>query len=59
MNIIQKRKLLDGIEKVCYYCGITEEDCNDFFTKHPQFTREHHRGFHLEVDRIDSAKEYT
>lgn len=59
MNTKQKRKLLNEIEKVCYYCGITEEDCNDFFTKHPQFTRGLHRGLHLEVDRIDSSKEYT
>lgn len=59
MNTIQKRKLLEGTEKVCFYCGISEEECNEYFTAHRQFTRGGHRGFHLEVDRIDSSKGYT
>lgn len=59
MNTKQKRKLLEGTEKICFYCGISEEDCCDFFKKHTQYTRGGHRGFHLEIDRIDSSKEYT
>lgn len=59
MNVREKRELLDGVEKRCAYCGITEEECADFFTKNPQYTRAGKRGYHLEVDRIDSSKAYT
>lgn len=55
----EKRKLMGDTPKVCYYCGITELDCKDFFSKHPEFTRGGHRGLSLEVDRKDSSKSYT
>lgn len=59
MTTKEKRALLEGVEKRCSYCGITEEECTDYFKKHPEFTRSGRRGLHLEVDRIDSSKEYV
>lgn len=59
MTTQQKRKLLEGTEKVCYYCGISEEDCRDYFEKHSEFTRGRRRGLHLEVEKIDSCGDYT
>ncbi len=59
MTTKEKRALLEGVEKRCAYCGITEEECRDYFEKHPEFTRGGRRGLHLEVDRIDSGKEYV
>ncbi len=56
MTTQQKRKLLEDTEKVCYYCGISEEDCRDYFEKHSEFTRGGRRGLHLEVDKIAAAK---
>lgn len=58
LSTYQKRKLLKGVPKVCYYCGITEEECKNFFNNHPEWTRGGHRGKSLEVDRIDSNKGY-
>ena len=58
MTTYQKRKLLNGDPKVCYYCGISEEDCKIFFKKNPKFTRGGHRGLSLEVDRKDSNLGY-
>ena len=59
MTTKKKRELLDGVPKVCAYCGISEDDCRDFFKKNPKFSRGGHRGLSLEVDRIDSSKDYT
>lgn len=58
MTLKEKRLLLAGVEKRCAYCGISEDECADFFRKHPQFTRGGRRGLHLEVDRIDSGLGY-
>lgn len=55
----QKRKLMGNTPKVCYYCGITEDDCKNFFKKNSKFTRGGHRGLSLEVDRKDSNLGYT
>ncbi len=59
LSTYQKRKLLNGVPKVCHYCGISEEDCKDFFKKNSKFTRGGHRGLTLEVDRKDSDLGYT
>jgi hypothetical protein len=59
MSTKKKRKLLNGKEKICVYCGISEEECKDFFEKNQHFTRGGHRGYSLEVDRIDSSLDYT
>ncbi len=54
----QKRKYLEGVPHVCAYCGISEDECRDYFDKHPRFSRGGHRGKTLEVDKIDSSKNY-
>lgn len=59
MTTYQKRKLLEGTEKVCAYCGISEEECADFFGKNRKFSRFGRRGFHLEVDKLDPEKGYV
>ena len=59
MSTYRKRKLMGNTPKVCYYCGITEEECKDFFKKNSKFTRGGHRGLSLEVDRKDSNLGYT
>lgn len=59
LSTYQKRKLMGDTPKVCYYCGITEKDCRDYFENHPEFTRGGHRGLSLEVDRIDSNLDYS
>lgn len=54
----QKREMMGNTPKFCAHCGISEADCRDFFEKNWGFTRGGHRGFSLEVDRIDSNKNY-
>ena len=58
MSTYSKRKLMGNTPKFCAYCGISEKDCKDFFAKNSKFTRGGHRGLSLEVDRIDSSKDY-
>ena len=49
---------MENVPKFCAYCGISEKECKDFFENHLEFTRGRHRGLSLEVDRIDSSKDY-
>jgi hypothetical protein len=59
LSTYQKRMLMGNTPKICYYCGITEKDCREYFKNHPELTRGGHRGLSLEVDRKDSNLAYT
>jgi len=50
----------------CHYCGVSNQKCHDYFSKHPEFTRFGDdeigwakRGMSLEIDRIDASKGYS
>ena len=40
--------------KRCEYCGISEKDCNTFFSENYRSTRKGHRGLKLERSKINA-----
>ncbi|HAK00448.1 MAG TPA: hypothetical protein DCM62_10525 [Bacteroidales bacterium] len=56
-------------EKVCYFCGLKEEDCQEIvitgvlksrrFPQDGKSTRGRSRGVWLEIDRLDPTKKYS
>jgi len=43
----------------CHYCDITISEVIELVEKEQLFNKQNYRGFVLEIDRIDSNKEYT
>jgi len=52
------KKWSENGSTTCAYCGVSEKDCAEFFTKNG-FSRDGKRGLHLEVEQKNAKKGYN